>query len=90
MRHEIVGKLSKYRFQRVLPGLYILDVALYCRLKYTFERGRNVHQYGTRGEQHRTAAFKHFPCWNLDKLDIDPQEWNRGQRNRVEVKERNC
>ncbi|KAG8264115.1 hypothetical protein J6590_017132 [Homalodisca vitripennis] len=50
-----------------LPCLYILDVALYCRFKCEFVRGRYVYQYGTRGRDnlrlhpHRTAAFKRLP-----------------------------
>ncbi|KAG8262511.1 hypothetical protein J6590_052155 [Homalodisca vitripennis] len=50
-----------------LPCLYIVEVALYCRLKCELVRGRDVHQYDTRGrdnfgvEQHRTAAFEHLP-----------------------------
>ncbi|KAG8258908.1 hypothetical protein J6590_021703 [Homalodisca vitripennis] len=47
-----------------LPCLYILDVAVFCRFKCEFVRGRDVYQYGTRGRDnlrlhpHRTAAFK--------------------------------
>ncbi|KAG8244575.1 hypothetical protein J6590_019830 [Homalodisca vitripennis] len=50
-----------------LSCLYILDVALYCRFKCEFVRGRDVYQYGTRGRDnlrlhpHRTAAFKRLP-----------------------------
>ncbi|KAG8245311.1 hypothetical protein J6590_005624 [Homalodisca vitripennis] len=42
-------------------------VALYCRFKCELVRGRDVHQYGTRGRDnlrlypHRTAAFKRLP-----------------------------
>ncbi|KAG8258580.1 hypothetical protein J6590_027671 [Homalodisca vitripennis] len=48
------------------PYLYLLEMALYCRLKFELVRGRDVHQYGTSGrdnfrvEQHRTAAFEHL------------------------------
>ncbi|KAG8325026.1 Mediator of RNA polymerase II transcription subunit 25 [Homalodisca vitripennis] len=50
-----------------LPCLYILDVALFCRFKCEFVRGRDVYQYGTRGRDnlrlhpHRTATFKRLP-----------------------------
>ncbi|KAG8312239.1 hypothetical protein J6590_026685 [Homalodisca vitripennis] len=73
------GSCSKYKFERVfrsqkkagawipLSCLYILDVALYCRFKCEFVRGRDVYQYGTRGRDnlrlhpYRTAAFKRLP-----------------------------
>uniref|UniRef100_A0A1B6HBP3 Uncharacterized protein n=1 Tax=Homalodisca liturata TaxID=320908 RepID=A0A1B6HBP3_9HEMI len=49
------------------PCLFILEVILYCRLKCELERGRDVHQYGTRGrdnfrlDQHRTMAYGRLP-----------------------------
>ncbi|KAG8252510.1 hypothetical protein J6590_055575 [Homalodisca vitripennis] len=44
-----------------------LEVILYCRLKCELERGRDVHQYGTRGrdnfrlDQHRMTAYGRLP-----------------------------
>ncbi|KAG8284398.1 hypothetical protein J6590_103814 [Homalodisca vitripennis] len=43
------------------------EVILYCRLKCELERGRDIHQYGTRGrdnfrlDQHRTTAYGRLP-----------------------------
>ncbi|KAG8300843.1 hypothetical protein J6590_067114 [Homalodisca vitripennis] len=50
-----------------LRCLFILEVILYCRIKCELQRGRDVHQYGTRGrdnfrlDQHRTTAYGRLP-----------------------------
>ncbi|KAG8262134.1 hypothetical protein J6590_058504 [Homalodisca vitripennis] len=45
-----------------LPCLYILDVAVFCRFKCEFVRGRDVYQYGTRGRDNlRQITHKTFP-----------------------------
>ncbi|KAG8309038.1 hypothetical protein J6590_095524 [Homalodisca vitripennis] len=50
-----------------LPGLYLLEVALYFRSKCVLIRGSDIHSYETTGkesyraEQHMTVAFERLP-----------------------------
>ncbi|KAG8319858.1 hypothetical protein J6590_082668 [Homalodisca vitripennis] len=50
-----------------LPCLYIFEVITYCRSRCTLIRGRDVHQYETRGrdnyrtQHHRLALSQHLP-----------------------------
>ncbi|KAG8295748.1 hypothetical protein J6590_073107 [Homalodisca vitripennis] len=69
-------------------SLYILEVALYRRLKCELVRGSDVHQYGTRSrdnfrvEQHRTSSFKHLPSqvgFRISKAFYSTDEFMMGR-----------
>ncbi|KAG8301339.1 hypothetical protein J6590_056032 [Homalodisca vitripennis] len=50
-----------------LPCLYILEAVLFCKSKCALTRGRDVHEYETRGRdnyrtgRHRTVVYEHLP-----------------------------
>ena len=50
-----------------LPSLYILETVLFCMSKCALTRGRDIHEYETRGRddyrtgRHRTVVYEHLP-----------------------------
>ncbi|KAG8250740.1 hypothetical protein J6590_108611 [Homalodisca vitripennis] len=69
-----------------LPSLYMYETVLYCRYKCEVTRGRDIHDYNTRGRdalrpaQHRLRAFEALPsevgAKLINKLPLDLQAEN--------------